>query len=296
MTILLSGSTGFLGSYLLKRFTQEGFEVIALKRSTSNTFRVEALLNKATFYDVDTTDIDIIFKNHNIDIVVNTATDYGRVNKQISSILNTNLMFGIKLLENAIDSNVKTFMNTDTLLEKDINAYALSKNQLVQWMQFLSDKINMVNIKIEHMYGPLDDENKFIYWIVKQFKNNVEKIDLTSGVQKRDFIYIDDIVEAYVAIIKNIETLSSFEEFELGTGKAVEVRQFLELIYNQIKKSRILTTELNFGAVDYRPKENMCMQANISKLQSLGWEPRMKLEDGINIILDGELNDTTRTA
>lgn len=65
-------------------------------------------------------------------------------------------------------------------------------------MKFLSNKqTKMINIKIEHMYGALDDENKFIYWLINKLKQNVEKIDLTSGVQKRDFIYIDDIVSAY---------------------------------------------------------------------------------------------------
>ena len=252
MTILLSGATGFLGSYLLKRFLQEGFTVIALKRSTSDTYRIKELLSKITYYDVDKTDIAEIFKKHSIDIVVNTVTDYGRANSQISSILETNLMLSVRLLENAVENNVETFINTDTLLEKDINAYALSKKQLVQWMQFLSDKMNMVNIKIEHMYGPLDDDNKFIYWVIKQLKQNVEKIDLTRGIQKRDFIYIDDIVEAYMTVINNIEQCSSYEDFELGSGDAIEVKEFLQFVYNQISQKQVLTTKLNFGAVDYR--------------------------------------------
>lgn len=291
MTVLLSGATGFLGSYLLKRLVQEGFDVIALKRSTSDTYRIKALLSEVTSYDIDKTDIEEIFKNHTIDIVINTVTDYGRVNNRISSILETNLLFSVKLLENAIAYDVKTFINTDTLLEKDLNAYALSKEQLVQWMRFLSDKIKMINIKIEHMYGPLDDENKFIYWVIKQLKENVVKIDLTSGVQKRDFIYIDDIVEAYMTLINNVEQFSSFEEFELGSGNAVEVKTFLELIYNQVKERQSLTTTLNFGAVSYRPKENMCMQADISKLHVLGWAPKVTLQEGIKNIIDGELND-----
>ena len=296
MTILVSGATGFLGSYLLKRFLHEGFEVIALKRSTSNTFRIKDLVGRTTLYDVDQTDIKEIFKQHNIDVVVNTVTDYGRVNKTISSILDTNLIFAVRLLENAINSNVRTFINTDTLLEKDINNYALSKDQFVQWMYFLSDKIKMVNIKIEHMYGPKDDDNKFIYWVINQLKYNVDTIDLTSGVQKRDFIYIDDIVDAYISIINNIEDFSSFEAFELGTGKAVEVRELLNIIYNQIKQKQSLNTKLNFGAIAYRDKENMCMEADVSKLQSLGWEAQVKLEDGIKKILEEALNDTTRKA
>lgn len=291
MTILLSGATGFLGSYLLKRFTQEGFDVIALKRSTSDTYRIEKLLSKITYYDVDKIEIAEIFKKHTIDMVVNTVTDYGRANSQISSILETNLMFSVRLLENAVENHVKTFINTDTLLDKEINAYALSKNQLVQWMHFLSDKMNMVNIKIEHMYGPLDDDNKFIYWVIKQLRQNVEKIDLTSGVQKRDFIYIDDIVEAYMIVVNNLEQLSSFEEFELGSGDAIEVKEFLGLVYDQINQKQTVTTELNFGAVAYRDKENMCMQADISKLVSLGWKPTISLEEGIKRTLKGELSD-----
>jgi len=296
MTILLSGATGFLGSYLLKRFIQEGFEVIALKRSTSNSYRIKEVMDRITFYDVDQIDMESIFKKHTVDMVVNTVTDYGRTDKSIANILETNLMFSIRLLECAVNHNVRTFMNTDTLLEKEINAYALSKNQLVQWMQFLSDKINMVNIKIEHMYGPLDDENKFIYWVIKQLKDNVEKIDLTSGIQKRDFIYIDDIVDAYMTVIKNSEQFSAFEEFELGSGNSIEVKRFLDLLYSKIQQNQELNTRLNFGAVAYRENENMYMQANISKLRSLGWQARVKLEDGIQNILDGELNDATRTA
>jgi len=291
MTILLSGATGFLGSYFLKRFITEGIDVIALKRSTSNTYRIEKQLSKVTFYDIDTIEIEKLFKQHSIDIVVNTATNYGRVNNKISSILETNLLFGIKLLESAVAHDVKTFINTDTLLEKDINAYAFSKNQLVQWMEFLSNKIQMINIKIEHMYGPLDDENKFICWVINQLKKNVDKIDLTSGIQKRDFIYIDDIVEAYMTIIKHTQELSSFEEYELGFGKAEEVKYFLELLYKEIAQKQTVTTTLNFGAVAYRAKENMLMQADISKLSALGWIPRIKPEDGIKKVIEGELND-----
>ncbi|MCK5535966.1 MAG: NAD-dependent epimerase/dehydratase [Bacteroidales bacterium] len=291
MRILLSGVTGFLGSYLLKRFLIEGFEVIALKRSTSDTYRIKEHLNKAIYYDIDKIGIEEILKKHTVDIVINTVTDYGRANHKISTVMETNLMFSVRLLENAVANKVKTFINTDTLLDKDINAYALSKNQLVQWMQFLSDQINIINIKIEHMYGPLDDENKFTYWVINQLKQNVEKIDLTTGIQKRDFIYIDDIIEAYMRVIQNIEQFSPFEEFELGSGNAIKVRVFLELVYDQVKYNQILTTRLNFGAVNYRAKENMCMEADISKLVSLGWAPTVVLADGIKKIINGELSD-----
>ena len=286
MTILLTGSTGFLGSYLLKSFINRGYKVIALKRSISNTYRIEEYLNQVNLYDIDKTEISTIFENHKIDLVVNTVTNYGRKDTKISSIVDTNLIFGLKLLEESVNANVKVFINTDTLLSRNINAYSLSKAQLVDWMYFLSNKqTKMINIKIEHMYGLKDDENKFIYWLINQLRQNVEKIDLTSGIQKRDFIYIDDIVNAYETIIQNINTLSNYEEFELGSGRSVEVKKFVKQIVKELNTGQTITTKLNFGAIAYRVNEKMNMEANITKLQNLGWEPQISIEDGIEKII-----------
>ena len=289
MTILLSGATGFLGSYLLKSFVSSGYKVIGIKRSSSNTYRIDDYLDKVIIYDIDTIDLSDLFKNNQIDLVVNTVTNYGRKDSKISSIVNTNLIFGLKLLEESVNHNIKAFINTDTLLNRNINTYALSKSQLVDWMKFLSNKnTKMINIKIEHMYGLLDDENKFIYWIINQLKQNVEKIDLTSGIQKRDFIYIDDIVYAYQIVISNMKSLTNFEEFELGMGNSIEVKSFIMQIYNELLKTQNINTKLNFGVVSYRENENMNMQANIKKLEKLNWKPKTSIEDGIKKILSKE--------
>lgn len=289
MTILLAGSTGFLGSYLLKAFVDSGHEVIALKRASSKTYRIDNYIAKYTSYDIDKVELNTIFEMYPIDTVVNTVTNYGRSDKKISSIVETNLLFGLKLLEESVNHNVHTFINTDTLLDRNLNAYALSKGQLVDWMHFLSHhSTKMINIKIEHMYGPLDDENKFIYWVINQLKQNVEKIDLTSGQQKRDFIYISDIVSAYEIILDNIDRLSYFEEFELGRGNAIEVKKFVEQIVSELQQIQTMHTRLNFGAIPYRANENMNMVANIHRLRQLGWNPQVSIEDGIKKILEEE--------
>lgn len=286
MTILISGSTGFLGSYLLKSFLDKGHQVIGLKRTTSDSCRVDDYLQEVVFYDIDIVEIAEVFKKHKVDIVINTVTNYGRSDKRVSSIVETNLLFGLKLLEESINASIKAFINTDTLLERSINAYALSKAELVDWMVFLSNETTkMINIKIEHMYGPKDDENKFIYWLVNQLKQNVSTIDLTSGMQRRDFIYIEDIVNAYETIVNNIDKLANYEEFELGSGESIEVKEFITLIQTQIQETQTIDTKLNFGAIAYRDNENMNMQANISKLQALGWNPKTSLKEGIKRIL-----------
>lgn len=292
MTILISGSTGFLGSYLLKSFIKNGYEVIGLKRSTSNTYRIDDNLNQCINYDIDKIELKNIFENHKIDIVINTVTSYGKSDTKISSILDTNLIFGFKLLEESVLKNIKVFINTDTLLDKNINAYALSKSQLVDWMKFLSNKsTKMINVRMEHMYGLGDDDSKLIYWVINQLKQNVKKIDLTTGSQKRDFIYITDVVSAFNIIIENIDKLSNYEEFELGGGNSIEVKKIIKLLYSELLKQQTIETVLNFGAIKYRENENMNMIADISKLKNLAWVPTVSIENGIQLMLNREKND-----
>lgn len=288
MKILLAGSTGFLGRYLLESFIKNGNEVIALKRSTSNTSITDKNLTDIKFYNIDEVKLRDIFKNNKIDVVVNTVTNYGKNNNSASEIVMTNLMFGLELLENSINK-AKAFINTDTLLHRNINAYTFSKAQLVDWMIFLSNKnTKIINVKLEHMYGPFSGQNNFIYWLVEQLRQNVQKIELTSGLQKRDFIYIDDVVSAYEVIIKNISKFRDYEELELGTGNSIEVKFFIEKIYEEILKQQNIDTELLFGAIAYRENENMDMKANIQKLASFGWKPEVSIESGIKKILNSK--------
>lgn len=288
MKILLAGSTGFLGRCLLESFIKNGHEVIALKRSTSNTNIIDKNLNDIKFYNVDEVALRDIFKNNKVDIVVNTVTNYGKNNNSVSEIVMTNLMFGLELLENSIN-NTKAFINTDTLLYRNINAYAFSKAQLVDWMIYLSNKnTKIINVKLEHMYGPFGGHNNFICWLVGQLRQNVHKVKLTSGLQKRDFIYIDDVVSAYEVIIKNISKFQDYEEFELGTGNSIEVKVFIEKVYKEILKQQNINTKLLFGAIAYRENENMDMKANIQKLVSFGWKPEVSIESGIKKILNSK--------
>ena len=288
MKILLAGSTGFLGRYLLESFIKNGNEVIALKRSTSNTSVIDKNLNDIKFYNIDEVTLRDIFKNNEIDVVVNTVTNYGKNNNSASEIAMTNLMFGLELLENSIN-NTKAFINTDTLLHRNINTYAFSKAQLVDWMIYLTNKnTKIINVKLEHMYGPFGDHNNFICWLVGQMRQNVQKIELTSGLQKRDFIYIDDVVSAYEVIIKNISKFQGYEEFELGTGNSIEVKVFIEKVYKEILKQQNINTKLLFGAIAYRENENMDMKANIQKLVGFGWKPEVSIESGIKKILNSK--------
>ena len=102
MKILLTGATGYLGSHLARAFVAEGHDVIALKRQTSKLHRLAGIEQQLYFYDVENLDLAKPFQEQGpIDVVVHTATSYGRAGESASEVFESNAAFPLRLLEMA---------------------------------------------------------------------------------------------------------------------------------------------------------------------------------------------------
>ena len=73
MRVLLTGATGFLGSHLLKALVSKGYEVVVLKRSTSDIWRLKGFENTFKSYDIDRVPLQTAFEEQPIDTVIHTA-------------------------------------------------------------------------------------------------------------------------------------------------------------------------------------------------------------------------------
>jgi len=280
LTILLTGGTGFLGSNLLKKLISLNYKLILLKRSFSNTWRISGFIDKVITYDIDREiNLENIFREHKIDMVIHCATSYGRKEMEPLTIIAANLILPLELLQLALKNNVKCFINSDTLLDKRVNHYSLSKSQFKDWLQIYSDRMACVNIALEHFYGPYDDGSKFVTYIIKSLLENAENIDLTIGEQKRDFIYIDDVIDAFEKVINlGLNVKKGFYQYEIGTNRTVKIRDFVILVKRISKNSK---THLNFGALPYRPNEIMDSHADTIAIKNLGWKPKVTLANGL---------------
>jgi CDP-paratose synthetase len=281
-TVLLTGATGFLGSHLLNALLSKGYKVVILKRSTSDIWRIKDINKKFASYDVDTQPIELAFKEQHIDAVIHTACHYGRNAESMTQIFESNLIFGLRIIDECLKFNIGTFINTDTLLQKHLNIYSLSKKQFVECLKQASKFIQIANLKLEHIYGPKDDATKFVPWVLTQLEANVSDINLTLGEQERDFIYIDDVVSAYLTVLEKSPGLTNFIEFDVGTGKLVSVKSFLQNLKKIYEDSfGLRNTKLNFGAIPYRDGEMMTVEINNQKLIDLGWFPLTNVEHGL---------------
>jgi nucleoside-diphosphate-sugar epimerase len=289
-TVLLTGATGFLGSHLVHDLLKNDYRVIILKRSTSNTWRIDDVIEKIPYYDIDKSGMEVAFSDQHVDVVIHTACCYGRNNENPSTIVDANVMLGLKLFELADKFNTDTFFNTDTLLQKHLNAYSLSKKHLVDWLKQLSGKVRVVNMKPEHMYGPKDDITKFVPWIIEQLEQNQRTINLTSGMQERDFVFVTDVAQAYLQVLKYHAKLEKYDEFEIGMGRPVPVRKFVCELTRQYKERHPENqTMLNFGGIPYREGETMYIKADTRQLTSLGWKPVFNFKEGIKNIITSRL-------
>jgi nucleoside-diphosphate-sugar epimerase len=143
-----------------------------------------------------------------------------------------------------------------------------------------------INVSLEHFYGPGDDETKFVTYIIHNLLKNVDKIDLTKGEQKRDFIYIDDVVDAFTKIINSLDNFNrDFYEFEIGTNYPLSIKQFVELA-KQLSGNK--HTLLNFGALPYRENEVMNYYVNTSEISKLGWKCNRTIEEGLKKMIELE--------
>lgn len=291
MNILITGATGFLGSHLVRGLCKAKHRVVILKRSYSDCWRISDLMPSLTVFNTDQIDLSIAFQEQSIDAVIHTATSYGRGNEPFSDIVESNQTFPLRLLEKAASFQVGTFINTDTfssahLTESNLFGYHLSKRHFLEWAKHIARirQIRVLNVRLEHLYGPHDSDSKFTNYVMKSCLKQVPELLLTPGEQKRDFIYVDDAVSAYLTLLQmsGVSNCSCFGEYELGSGKAVSIRAFVELVKETMRSS----TVLRFGALPYRDGEIMFSQANNQTLRNLGWKCNVSLVDGIRSVLD----------
>ena len=284
--VLLTGGTGYLGSKILKKLVDNGYNILLLKRSFSNPGRIKEYIDRVTSYDIDIVPLDRIFCENSIDTIVHCATNYGRGENDPLQVIEANLILPLKLLELGKKYHITSFINTDTILDKRINYYSLSKKQFKDWLFVYKHDYTCINVALEHFYGSGDDPTKFVTYIVHNLLKNVDKIDLTKGEQKRDFIYIDDVVSAFVKIISSTSNFhQDFYEFEVGTNHPLSIKKFVE---SAKKISGNKHTLLNFGALPYRENEVMNYHVNTSEISKLGWKCHSSVEEGLKKMIESE--------
>lgn len=290
MNILLTGASGFLGSALARHLQSKGHQVSLLLRPNS---KLERLQHQTADFNIarpqSDAQLQAFVQSVRPNVLIHTACAYGRQGESTLQLVDANLRLGISLLQALQGLDYRTvFINTGTALDQSVNPYAMSKHQLAQWGRLFAtqtgSRLQWVNVVLQHMYGAGDDPSKFTTHVLQTCHRNDAVLPLTKGEQRRDFIYIDDVVSAYETLLDKAAALPDVVDIEVGTGQAPTIREFVETAH-RLTQSK---TELQFGAIPYRVNEAMHCQANIDQIRTLGWQPVHSLDTGLQKTIELE--------
>lgn len=271
-----------------------------LTRPESNTWRIDDVLRQnnpcaRAVTIIDQRSLDLVFESFKPDVMVHTACSYGRKSEGVVDMVRLNVLYGLELMsrmELACDSGSMTFLNFDSALNPNVNNYALSKSHFAIWgKEFVGNSekpMQFINLRLQQMYGPGDDDSKFVAKVIKACVSCEPFLKVTGGEQQRDFIYIEDVVRACDTVLMSRGSLPKVHDIDVGTGKTVSIRDYVNLVHRMAQSS----TQIEFGAVPYRKNEPMVCIADTKEILRLGWAPQFSLHDGLSNVINGLKNRT----
>lgn len=299
MRCLITGASGHLGSYLTKRLVDDGAEVFALVRERSDLWRLGSVLSEIEVLRADLANSSSVagaIREAAPEVVVHLAwhgvtSEYRNAREQIS----LNLSGSLELFHTAQSAGCGCWIGVGSqaeygpytgVLKEDLptwpeTAYGLAKLCTGLVTRKLCELAGMryVWMRLLATYGPKDDERHLIPRVIKQLLAR-EVPPLTPGEQLWDYLYVEDAAEAIRLAAINPQAQGIYN---LGSGKAYEVRGIVERIRDLIEPS----LPLGYGELAYPLDQVMHLQADISALRAAtGWAPEFELDEGLRRTVD----------
>jgi UDP-glucuronate 4-epimerase len=308
MKTLVTGAAGFIGFHVARALLERGQEVIgidnlnpyydvSLKRGRLELVTPNPLF---TFYHGDINDLatlEAIFASHSIDRICNLAAQAG-VRHSIQNPFiyeESNLKGFLNLLELARHSPVRNFVfassssvygnnrklpfSIDDTVDTPISLYAATKkaNELMAHAYSHLFDIPLTGLRYFTVYGPWGRPDMALFLFTEAIINGRPIEIYNFGKMKRDFTYIDDIVEGTIAALDNP---FKYEIFNLGNSKSVELMKLIEIIEEElgmVAKKKFLPLQ---------PGDVPETYADIEKTKRLlGFSPKTSIRSGIKSFL-----------
>lgn len=150
---------------------------------------------------------------------------------------------------------------TEDMREEPNSPYALVKQLTTNTaiMLYRNFKFPIMVVRPGNLFGPMQDESKFIPYVIEQLRNN-QPLNVTLCEQKRDFIYVDDFIDGIEKLMCHANNVVG-EIVNLSSTISVSLREIIEICKSLFRS----TSHVNYGAIPYRHKEIMDLRCSMSK-------------------------------
>ncbi|MDH7475881.1 MAG: NAD-dependent epimerase/dehydratase family protein [Microgenomates group bacterium] len=296
--ILIFGAGGFIGINLLKKLLKQRDDVVGVSSNLKNSWRIKQnKIPKKNLYQGNLLQISSIKKIIN-DIKPKTIFNlaaYGAYSKQkdIEKIYQTNFISTVNLIEELKKTNFTCYLHAGSQSEYGLNAaspkeddqlipnshYAVSKTATYYLLKYYGrvEKLPVVHLRFYSVYGPWEEPDRLIPTLIKQAKigNLPQFVD---GEISRDFIYIDDVIDACLLIAANLKKDYYGDVFNIATGKKTMIKELAFLT----KKLFNIKKEPSIGSMKKRDWDVKNWWGNPQKMEkNFGWKAKISLKEGL---------------
>ena len=309
MKILVTGCAGFIGYHLANQLIASRFEVLGIDNLNdyydpnlkSERLKILKSYDNFKFKKVDISsrdDISNVFKKFNPEKVVNLAAQPGVRYSLLNpyAYMESNLNGFINILELCRANHVKGLIyassssvygnstikpsSINDRVNKPVSLYGATKraNELIAHSYSHLYSMNTTGLRYFTVYGPWYRPDMAMHIFAKKISNN-EPIDVfNNGNMKRDFTYIDDIING---TIEAINQNYSCEIFNLGNNKSEELMNVIKIIEQELNKK----AEINFKPIQSGDVYETFADIEYSK-EKLNFQPKTSIEKGISFFID----------
>ena len=295
--IYVAGHTGLVGSAVMRKLQEEGYENVVTKTSDElDLTRQEK--------------VEEFFSKEKPEYVINCAAKVGGIlaNKTYpADFIYINIMIATNIIHSSYKNDVKKLINLGSTciypklaeqplkeeylltskLETTNEAYAIAKISAIKLCQFYNQQhnTNFISLMPTNLYGANDNfdlETSHVFpALIRKFheakKGKKEFVEVWgTGSAKREFLYVDDLADALHFILQNVDAKSLPEGFvNIGLGEDLSIKELAE----KIKGIVGYEGEIKWDTT--KPDGTPRKLVNVDLLTSLGWEYKTSLEDGI---------------
>jgi len=295
MKCLVTGGAGFIGSHLVDKLIKEGHKVVVI--DNLSTGRKENLNPKAKFYKIDICSYRIsqIFKKEKPEVVFHYAAqiDVRKSVKDPVEDAKINILGTLNILENCKKYNIRKviFASTggaiygdadivptpETYPELPLSPYGIAKLTIEKHLSYYYKVFGLpyVSLRLANVYGPRQNskgEAGVVAIFCDKMLSKKQPIINGDGKQTRDFVFVDDVVEANISALKK----DKVGIFNIGTARETDVNTLF-------KKLRELTDSKCakiHGPTLPGEQKRSCLDYSEAK-RELGWQPKYSLDKGL---------------
>ncbi|HRR51747.1 MAG TPA: NAD(P)-dependent oxidoreductase [Candidatus Cloacimonas sp.] len=278
--VLVTGATGFIGSYVVPQLLERGLKVIASSRNENKAENYD-WYSKVEYLECDYNNSNLDYYNYfwEPDIIIHLAWD-GLPNYKDPFHVERNLPANCLFLKNFIESGVKRMVVTGTCYEygmqcgclhesvptQPVTYYGLAKDTLHKYLQYLvQDTQTSFNwVRLFYIYGKGQNPNSLLPQLEKAISEGKKEFNMSGGEQLRDYLPVEDAARNICIIALQNKITGTVN---CCSGTPISIRRLVEERIAMLKSD----IKLNLGYYPYSDYEPMAFWGDTSKLREILW-------------------------